>query len=86
MFIEIKKFFTKRSGKCAEGQAVKYTAGYPGQFENIEYARSWMAEFVNWYNTEHRHSAIGYVTPSTEKAVNTKKFLTEETIQWNVQG
>jgi putative transposase len=23
-----------------------------------------MAGFVNWYNTEHRHSAIGYVTPA----------------------
>jgi len=23
-----------------------------------------MADFVNWYNSEHRHSAIGYVTPA----------------------
>ena len=23
-----------------------------------------MSEFVKWYNTEHRHSAIGYVTPA----------------------
>jgi hypothetical protein len=22
-----------------------------------------MANFVNWYNTEHLHSAIGHVTP-----------------------
>ena len=22
-----------------------------------------MAEFVHWYNTEHLHSSIGYVTP-----------------------
>lgn len=22
-----------------------------------------MADFVNWYNTEHLHSSIGYVTP-----------------------
>jgi transposase InsO family protein len=44
-------------------KTMKYTAGYPGRFKNIRCAREWMAEFVNWYNTEHRHSAIGYVTP-----------------------
>jgi putative transposase len=44
-------------------KTMKYTAAYPGKFKNIHNAREWMSEFVNWYNTEHRHSAIGYVTP-----------------------
>ena len=26
-------------------------------------ARTWVDEFVTWYNTEHRHSAIRFVTP-----------------------
>lgn len=42
---------------------MKYTAGYPGRFKSLTHAREWMSEFVNWYNTRHRHSAIGYVTP-----------------------
>ena len=42
---------------------MKYTAGYPGRFKSLTHAREWMSEFVNWYNTKHRHSAIGYVTP-----------------------
>ena len=42
---------------------MKYTAGYPGRFKSLYHAREWMSEFVNWYNTKHRHSAIGYVTP-----------------------
>ena len=44
-------------------KTLKYTAGYPVQFESIEEARNWVSRFVKWYNTEHRHSGIGYVTP-----------------------
>jgi putative transposase len=29
----------------------------------MEAARRWVARFVSWYNSEHRHSAIRFVTP-----------------------
>ncbi|MGH9439914.1 MAG: IS3 family transposase, partial [Terriglobia bacterium] len=44
-------------------KTLKYTAGYPKYFRDLTHAREWMASFVNWYNTEHLHSGIGYVTP-----------------------
>ena len=44
-------------------KTLKYDSGYPVRFKDIKYAREWMANFVNWYNTEHLHSSIGYVTP-----------------------
>lgn len=44
-------------------KTVKYTAGYPKSFKSLEEAREWVKQFVSWYNTEHRHSGIGYVTP-----------------------
>jgi len=44
-------------------KTLKYDSGYPIRFRDIEHAREWMADFVNWYNTEHLHSSIGYVTP-----------------------
>lgn len=44
-------------------RTVKYTPGYPKCFTNEAHAREWFCDFVNWYNTEHRHSQIGYVTP-----------------------
>ena len=44
-------------------KTVKYTAGFPSYFKDLEHARTWMADFVNWYNTEHRHSGIGLITP-----------------------
>tara|TARA_R110002096_G_scaffold435826_2_gene663498 strand:- start:8719 stop:9582 length:864 start_codon:yes stop_codon:yes gene_type:complete len=38
---------------------------YPTKsFASIEAAKSWVDAFVTWYNDEHRHSRIGFVTPS----------------------
>ncbi len=46
-------------------RTLKYAPAYPTQpFESIEAARKWVHGFVQWYNDEHRHSAIRYVTPS----------------------
>ena len=44
-------------------KTLKYDSSYPVRFKDIGQARDWMADFVNWYNTEHLHSSIGYVTP-----------------------
>jgi len=43
----------------------KYRPDYPKcGFEKIEDARSWVSQFVHWYNDIHRHSAIRFVTPN----------------------
>lgn len=45
-------------------RTLKYRPWYPDRpFASIEEARAWVEAFVTWYNTEHLHSAIGYVTP-----------------------
>lgn len=44
-------------------KTLKYRPGYPGRFTSLESARNWVADFVHWYNHEHRHSGISYVTP-----------------------
>jgi transposase InsO family protein len=33
-------------------------------FADLTQARGWVAKFVHWYNEEHRHSGIRFVTPS----------------------
>lgn len=48
-------------------KTVKYTAGYPGNFRNIDHAREWLACFIHWYNYEHLHSGLGYVTPMQKR-------------------
>ena len=45
-------------------RTVKGRPNFPDKpFENLEAAASWVGEFVAWYNEEHRHSGISFVTP-----------------------
>jgi len=45
-------------------RTLKYTPAWPKQpFQSLDEARQWVQTFVTWYNTEHRHSAIRFVTP-----------------------
>jgi transposase InsO family protein len=42
----------------------KYVPGFPtGGFESLTAARAWVGDFVRWYNHQHLHSALRYVTP-----------------------
>lgn len=45
-------------------RTMKYRPEYPLKpFENLDQAQAWVDGFVFWYNTQHLHSAIRYVTP-----------------------
>ena len=45
-------------------RTLKYRPEYPEKpFEGLSDARSWVKGFVYWYNNEHRHSGIKFVTP-----------------------
>jgi len=46
-------------------RTLKYRPEYPNRpFSTIEEAQAWVAAFVVWFNTEHLHSAIRFVTPN----------------------
>jgi putative transposase len=50
-------------------RTLKYRPAMPVKpFENLLQARRWVTDLVHWYNDEHRHSAIGFVTPSQRHA------------------
>lgn len=50
-------------------KTMKYRPAYPSKpFENLITARQWVGTFAHWYNHEHRHSAIGFVTPAERHA------------------
>lgn len=45
-------------------KTVKYSRLYPREpFQDLSEARSWMIDFVSWYNNEHLHSGLKFVTP-----------------------
>lgn len=45
-------------------RTLKYRPDYPEKaFENLVAARSWVDGFAQWYNYDHLHSAIKFVTP-----------------------
>jgi putative transposase len=50
-------------------RSLKYRPDLPVKpFENLLHARHWTTSLVRWYNEEHRHSAIGFVTPNQRHA------------------
>jgi putative transposase len=50
-------------------RTAKYRPEFPTKgFADLEEARAWAAGFVHWYNIDHRHSAIRYVSPAQRHA------------------
>ena len=46
-------------------RTAKYCPLWPDQpFDTVTEARLWVQKFIEWYNEDHRHSALKYVTPN----------------------
>jgi putative transposase len=46
-------------------RTMKYRPDYPdGPFVSLEAAQIWVDRFVRWYNEDHQHSGIRFVTPA----------------------
>jgi len=57
-------------------RTAKYRPQYPvAGFKNLEDARDWASRFVAWYNHEHRHSGIRYVSPAQRHAGQDRAIL-----------
>lgn len=57
-------------------KTLKYRPNYqPKGFSTIMEARLWVKRFVDWYNNEHRHSGIQYVTPTQRHEGKDKEIL-----------
>ena len=50
-------------------RTAKYRPEFPDKgFADLAEARAWAADFVHWYNHEHLHSGIRYVSPAQRHA------------------
>ena len=57
-------------------RTAKYRPEFPSAgFADLGAARQWASCFVRWYNHEHRHSAIRYVTPAERHAGQDRALL-----------
>jgi transposase InsO family protein len=58
-------------------RTAKYRPEFPTKgFADLEEARAWAAGFVQWYNVDHRHSGIRYVSPAQRHAGEDHTILT----------
>jgi transposase InsO family protein len=57
-------------------RTLKYRPEYPEKpFAGLVAARDWVQSFVHWYNTEHFHSAIKFITPEQRHAGEDREIL-----------
>ena len=57
-------------------RTAKYRPEFPAKgFANLDEARVWAADFVRWYNIDHRHSGIGYVSPQQRHVGDDRAIL-----------
>lgn len=57
-------------------RTAKYRPEFPARgFADLDAARAWAARFVLWYNHEHRHSGIRYVSPAQRHAGEDRAIL-----------
>ena len=48
----------------AQFKTLKYRPEFPGRFGSIQEGRLFGQRFFSWYNNEHHHSGITYLTPA----------------------
>ncbi|MDK6203238.1 IS3 family transposase, partial [Oligella urethralis] len=57
-------------------KTLKYMPHYPNKpFADITEARQWAQDFTTWYNTQHCHSGIRYVTPQARHQGQDREIL-----------
>lgn len=57
-------------------RTVKYRPEFPTKgFATVEHARQWVRRFTSWYNHDHRHSGIRYVSPAQRHAGQDRAIL-----------
>lgn len=59
-------------------RTLKYAPTWPGKgFSSLQHAREWVQQFMDWYNHQHQHSQIRFVTPAQRHLGQDSAILTQ---------
>jgi putative transposase len=58
-------------------RTLKYRPEFPDRFGCLQDAQAFCQEFFHWYNNEHRHSGIGFLTPAMVHFGQTEAILAQ---------
>lgn len=62
-------------------RTLKYCPQWPQDgFSSVDDARVWVRNFMAWYNTEHRHSRIRFVTPAQRHEGKDREILARRAV------
>jgi putative transposase len=71
-------------------KTLKYCPWYPRRaFSSLESAKHWAKDFANWYNFEHLHSGLKFITPAnrhlglSQNILKKRKEIYEQAMQKN---
>jgi len=57
-------------------RTLKYRPQWPSKgFKSLTETREWVENFVTWYNDEHKHSKLNFVSPGKRHAMQDKEIL-----------
>ena len=57
-------------------RTMKYRPEYPAEpFDTVAEAREWVLQFARWYNHEHKHSALKFITPNERHTGKDKTIM-----------
>lgn len=58
----------------------KYRPEFPGAFATLEEARQWMLRFTRWYNHEHKHRNLKFVSPAERHQGSDRAIFAKRTV------
>jgi putative transposase len=69
--------YTSNDNPFSESQfkTLKYRPEFPVRFDSLNHAEAFCQQFFTWYNKEHYHSGIAWLTPETAHYQQDKKVL-----------
>jgi len=69
--------YTSNDNPFSESQfkTLKYCPEFPGRFDSLKDAEMFCRKFFNWYNKEHYHSGIAWLTPESVHYGQAKTIL-----------